>query len=153
MSKPVRHRGKWRIRWKDADGKRCSEVHEEYNEAERQLRKPQVEADEIKAGDKPKPPPERTVADLCDFWLETSRAKAKRSYKDDVSICRSLKEVLGHLKLAELGREDGGYYADERDDIEAKTIANLGPFFSRGSASRPPRSPRSWSPHSAMRER
>ncbi len=31
MAKPIRHRGKWRIRWLDADGKRQSEVFEDYN--------------------------------------------------------------------------------------------------------------------------
>jgi hypothetical protein len=40
MAKPIRHRGKWRIRWIDADGKRRSEVYADYNDALRAERGP-----------------------------------------------------------------------------------------------------------------
>jgi hypothetical protein len=61
MAKPTKHRGKWRIRWLDADGKRQSEVFEDYNDATRALRGRQVETDEVRAGtlarcDSPTPP-------------------------------------------------------------------------------------------------
>ncbi len=35
MAKPIKHRGKWRIRWKDSNGKRRSEVFADYNDAKR----------------------------------------------------------------------------------------------------------------------
>jgi hypothetical protein len=86
-ARPVPCRGNWRIRWADAEGKRQSDVYASYNEAERELRKRQVEAEEIKRGLRRARPPEKTFGDLCDYWLE-HRAIEKRSRKDDQSIIR-----------------------------------------------------------------
>jgi integrase len=124
MAKPIRHRGKWRIRWIDADGKRRSEVYADYNDAVRAGRRRQVEADEIRAGTRAKLPEDRTFADLCDHWLET-RGATKRSAKDDKSICKRLREFFGDDRsLREIGVEDADAYIDEHDDLSPKTIAN-----------------------------
>ena len=98
-ARPVACRGKWRIRWIDAQGKRQSDVYESYNEAERQLRKRQVEADEIKRGLRNAPPSEKTISDLCDYWLD-KRAPRKRSKKDDESMIRKhLRPAFGSMRL------------------------------------------------------
>lgn len=124
MATPIRHRGKWRIRWIDAEGKRRSEVFADYNDAKRALRAREVEADEIRAGTRAKRPEDRTFAELCDHWLET-RGAAKRSAKDDRSICRRLREFFGDARLLrEIGVEDVDAYVDEHDDLSPKTLAN-----------------------------
>jgi hypothetical protein len=38
VGKPIRHRGKWRIRWLDPNGERCSEVYDDYKDAAFKLR-------------------------------------------------------------------------------------------------------------------
>ena len=124
MATPIRHRGKWRIRWLDADGKRQSEVFEDYNDAKRALRGRQVEADEIRAGTRPKPPEHRTFGELCDLWRDT-RGATKRSAKNDESICKRLREFFGDDRaLIEIGVEDADAYVDEHDDLSPKTLAN-----------------------------
>jgi hypothetical protein len=50
MATPIKHRGKWRIRWIDAEGRRQSEVFDDFNDSKRALRAREVEADEIRAG-------------------------------------------------------------------------------------------------------
>src|SRR5450631_806708 len=82
MASPIRHRGKWRIRWIDAEGKRQSEVFEDFNDARRALRGREVEADEIRAGSRARRPEDRTFGELCNHWRET-RGAMKRSPKDD----------------------------------------------------------------------
>lgn len=124
MAKPIRHRGKWRIRWIDADGKRRSEVYDDFNDAKRALRAREVEADEIRAGTRAKRPEDRTLGELCDHWLDT-RGAAKRSAKDDKSICKRLREFFGDDRLLrEIGVEDADEYVDEYDDLSPKTLAN-----------------------------
>jgi hypothetical protein len=98
MATPVRHRGKWRIRWIDAESTRRCEVYEDFNDARRALRARQVETDEIRAGVRPKRPEERTFADLCDHWRET-RGATERSAKNDESICKRLRELFGDDRL------------------------------------------------------
>jgi integrase len=123
MARPIRHRGKWRIRWKDASNERQSEVFDDYNDAVRALRARQVEADQIRAGTRPKKPEDRTFDELCSLW-EEKRIPQKRSAGNDRSIIRQLKKHFGGRKLREIGVEDGDDYVDFRDDIEPKTIAN-----------------------------
>jgi integrase len=124
VATPIKHRGKWRIRWIDADGQRRSEVYENFTDAKRALRARQVEADEVRAGTRAKRPEARTFAELCDHWLET-RGATKRSAKDDKSICKRLREFLGDDRLlGEIGVEDADAYLDEHDDLSPKTLAN-----------------------------
>src|SRR5580658_5468225 len=123
MARPIKHRGKWRIRWIDSDGKRRREVFQEYGDAIRALRGRQVEADEVRAGTRAKRPEHRTFGELCDRWLET-RGAAKRSAKDDESICKRLREFFGDRLLSEIGVEDADAYMDEHDELSPKTLAN-----------------------------
>jgi hypothetical protein len=80
-SAPVAFRGKWRIRWFDNEGKRQSVVFDTYAEAERELRRQQVEADEVKAGTRRPSPVDHTFGELADYWEKHRRPRsaAKRT--------------------------------------------------------------------------
>jgi integrase len=120
---PIKHRGKWRIRWSDASGRRCSEVHDEYRVAQVALARHLANAEEVRKGRRAPDPPDKTFDDLCDLWLE-KRAPRKRSGKNDLSVIRQLKKHFGGLKLRNIGVEDADDYVDSRDDLEPKTVAN-----------------------------
>ena len=81
-ARPVAFRGKWRIRWFDHEGARQSAVLESYADAERELRRHQVEADDVRAGLRRPSPVEHTFAELADYW-EEHRATEKRTEKDE----------------------------------------------------------------------
>jgi integrase len=123
MAKPVRHRGRWRIRWINHAGRRRSAVFDDYKRAQTELSRHQVEVEEIKRGARTAPPPEKTFNDLCDIWIE-KRVPQKRDGKNDKSIIKALREHFGGMKLRDIGVEDSDDYVDSRDDIEPKTIAN-----------------------------
>ena len=80
MAKPVKHRAKWRIRWIDEHEKRHSAVFDDYKRAQIELSRHQVEVEEIKRGIRNAAPPEKTVDNLFDYWIEkrASRADATR---------------------------------------------------------------------------
>jgi len=78
MAKPTKHRDKWRIRWTDHTGQRQSEVYERYQDAELALCRRQLEALEVKRGERSAVIGGKTIGDLCDYWLRT-RATRKRS--------------------------------------------------------------------------
>jgi integrase len=123
-ARPVGCRGKWRIRWIDAEGRRQSDVFDSYNEAERQLRKRQVEAEEVRRGQRRAAPPEKTFGNLCDYWIE-HRAVEKRSRKDDLSIIRRhLRPAFGAIRLRDLGVEHFDRYKEARAGLSPKTVAN-----------------------------
>jgi integrase len=118
VAKPIKHGEKWRIRWLNEHGRRCSEVLDDYREAQTALRRHQVEIEEIKRGVRNAAPPEKTFGELCDYWLER-RAVRKRSKKDDESIIRKhLRPAFGAMKLRALGVEDVDVYANEKIDDE-----------------------------------
>ena len=50
MAKPIRHRGKWRIRWFDENGGRKSEVYDDYRVAQSKVREHEVTVEQIKRG-------------------------------------------------------------------------------------------------------
>lgn len=52
MAKPTKHRDKWRIRWINHAGQRQSQVFDRYRDAEQALRRHQIEAADIQAGDR-----------------------------------------------------------------------------------------------------
>lgn len=102
MSSPVKHYGRWRIRWIDADGKRRSEVYIKHRDAELALQRHEVEAEEIRRGLRPKPLAARTYGELADYWLE-HRSPKKRSEKDDKSIFRKhLRPAFGSALVSEV---------------------------------------------------
>ena len=123
MAKPHKHGDKWRVRWVDASGGRQSAVFDDYKIAQTELRRKQVEAAEIKRGIRNAPPPEKTLDELCDYWLE-KRAPRKRSQKDDISIIKQLRAKLGSRKLRDIGVEDGDDYLADHDHLSEKTLAN-----------------------------
>jgi hypothetical protein len=53
MAKPIKHHGKWRIRWTDATGNRRSQTFTEKKTAELALRKAELETEERRRGLRP----------------------------------------------------------------------------------------------------
>ncbi len=102
MSRPVKHYRRWRIRWTDHDGKRCSEVYTKHRDAELALQRHEVEAEEIRRGLRPRPLGTHTFNELADYWIE-HRASRKRSKKDDESIIRRhLRPSFGAMPLVQV---------------------------------------------------
>ncbi len=124
MSKPVRHRSRWRIRWIDENGARCSEVFDSFREAEHQLRQHVVAVEEIKRGARAPTPPTKTCGELFDYWL-LHRAPEKRSVDDDRSMIRKhLRPAFGHVLLRDLQTEATDDYIAARKNLAAHTVAN-----------------------------
>jgi integrase len=123
MSKPVRHRGKWRIRWDDEYGERRSEVYPDHREAARMLCARKFEAEQRRRGLLPPVPKAHTFSELTQLWL-TTRGAMKRSRKNDESVCRRLGMSFGKMKVTQIGIEDVDAYCDEHDDLSPKTLAN-----------------------------
>ena len=127
MATPVRHRGRWRIRWIDATGIRRSAVFDEYRVAQTELRRREVEADEVRRGQREPVAEDKTFNDLADYW-EAKRAVRKRSRKDDVSMLRKhLRPAFGTMRLRDLGVEDGDDYLNLKvndEGLSPKTVAN-----------------------------
>ena len=127
MAKPTKHGDKWRIRWLDERAHRQSAVFDDYKRAQAELSRRQVEVEEIRRGVRNAPPPEKTLGDLFEYWVE-KRAVRKRSKKDDESIIRKhLRPAFGTMKLRDFGAEDvDGYINAKIDDEELsdKTVSN-----------------------------
>jgi len=124
VAKPVRHRGKSRIRWVDENGRRQSEVHDDYKTAQLHQSRHQHEAEEIRRGLRTARPRDRVFSELCDYWIE-NRAPLKRSGKDDESIIRvHLRPAFGMLLLRELRQEHVDPYIRAKGNLDAKTVAN-----------------------------
>jgi hypothetical protein len=105
-ARPTAFRGKWRIGWLDHERKRRSAVFESYHEAEQELRRRQVEADDVRVGLRRPAPVDRSFGELCDYWLK-HRAPAKRTEKDDAGIIRKhLRPAFGAKPLRQIGAPD-----------------------------------------------
>ena len=105
MSKPQKRGKRYRIRWYDYTGKRCTKTFDTYRSAERALTKLQAESQEIQTGIRPEPTPDYTFGELCDYWI-THRASRKKSGKDDESIIRRhLRPTFGDTLLRNLTLE------------------------------------------------
>ena len=78
MAVPVRHNGKWRIRWPDEAGKRQSEVYDDRRVALHALRGHEVRVEEIKLGIRRPQIADKTFGELADYWIER-RVPQKRS--------------------------------------------------------------------------
>ena len=87
MAKPVKHYGKWRIRWVDQYGRRRSQTFESYAEAETALALRTLEKRGIQTGLNLASTTRHRFGDLCTRWVE-HRAINKRSAKSDHSIIR-----------------------------------------------------------------
>ncbi|MCK9462899.1 MAG: site-specific integrase [Proteobacteria bacterium] len=124
MSKPTKHRNRWRTRWVDENGKRRSEVYENPEQAKVMLARRQLQVRETKLGLRTGACPDKTFADLADYWLE-NYAPNKRSEKDDRSIIEHhLRPELGAMKLIEIGARQIDRYRALRGNLAPKTVAN-----------------------------
>jgi hypothetical protein len=64
MAKPVKHRGKWRIRWIDEHEQRRSETYDDYRDVQFKLSQYQARVEEVKRGLRAATPPHRTFEQL-----------------------------------------------------------------------------------------
>lgn len=86
-NRPIEHRGKWRIRWTDENGRRRSEVHDDRAGAKLALKRHQLEVAERAAGLRPAAIGDQRFEELCAEWPATRTAKT-RSKRDDESMIR-----------------------------------------------------------------
>jgi integrase len=125
MARPVRHRGKWRIRWVDEDHHRRSEVYPEYRDALFKLREYEHQVEEIKRGLRSPAPPSKTFDDIADYWL-TRRAVNKRSGKSDESIIRvHLRPFFTGMLLAKIRVEDVDGFRAAKAHMHKNTLHHL----------------------------
>jgi integrase len=123
-ARPIKHRGKWRIRWTDHTGKRRSEVHERYEEAETALLRHKLEVIDIRSGRRAPIRRGKTHAELFDYWLE-ARATLKRSSRDDRSMIeRHLRPAFGRLSMGTLTAAHIDTYVAARSGLSPKTVNN-----------------------------
>lgn len=124
MARPIKHGKQWRIRWFDADHVRQSATFGDYNVAAHELRKREVEAEEVRRGTRQSPPPDRTMGDIFDHWVK-HRAPEKKSGSDDESIIRAhLRPAFDKIKLSEFNQTDVDAYRAARSTLNVKTIRN-----------------------------
>jgi len=125
MATPEQFRNKWRIRWTNEFGKRCSAIFKNYSEAEFILRKKQIEVEEIRLGLRKPRPPEKTFDELCDYWLKY-RTSRKRNPKDDPSIMRChLRPFFGRFLLQNINIELIDLFISGKNNLNPKTISNI----------------------------
>jgi integrase len=122
---PYPHYGKWRARWNDENGKQRSATFPDFKSADFFEKRKKIEAQEIRRGLRSPLPPDRTFADLAEFWF-ARRAAAKRSGPDIRCILdRHLVPFFGAMRVRDVGVEDlDEYTADKLEKLSAKTIAN-----------------------------
>ncbi len=124
MSKPIKHRKKWRIRWLDEAGRRRAAVYASQRQAEQELRRRPVEVDAIKAGLADGRVEDHTFDELCDYWLG-HRAPAKRSGRDDgYIIARHLRPDFGRLQLRDISFGRIEAFKARRQHLAPNTIRN-----------------------------
>ncbi len=125
MAKPTKHYGKWRVRWTDENGRRHSEIFERREDALFAQRKHEQEVAEIERGLRSPLPPDKSVGDLCDYWLK-HRAPRKRSAKDDESLVRRhIRPDLGTVRLRDFGLAHADAFIAKRGHLDPKTVNNI----------------------------
>lgn len=125
MAKPIRHYGKWRIRWLNEAGERSSAVFDTFSEAKHRLSEYQVRAEEVRRGIRSSIVEKKTFAELCDYWLNNN-ALGKRSMKDDVSIIsRHLLPAFGKLQITQVTVERVDRFKATLDHLQDKTKSNI----------------------------
>lgn len=125
MSGVSMHYGKFRIRWFDENGKRCSQVFETRKEAKDALIRLQYEVnlrlEEKAAGVAPK----KCFDDLSAYWLE-NRAVYKRSIKDDICIIRRyLSPAFSGVLLENIKTTDVDQLKRRNKHLSPKTLSNI----------------------------
>ena len=90
--------GNWRIRWQDAKCRWRSATFPNCNDARAALARNQVEAEEVRAGTRPAPPPPKTWDDLSHIWLDL-RARKRSLAADQSRIRKHLGPAFAGLPL------------------------------------------------------
>jgi integrase len=124
--KPRLEYGKWRIRWQDYAGQRHSEVFDTELDAINELRRRELEAEDVRRGLRPAVrAPDKTCGDAFDYFLK-HRSPQKRSEYDDKNIVKvHLRPALGHVLLRDLNIAHIDRFVAERRHLNTKTISNL----------------------------
>lgn len=121
-NKPIKQRGKWRIRWTDANGGRRSEVHGTHQDAKLALSRRLVEVEEQLRGLRGLAPVDRTFDELCKEWIDT-RAARKRSKKTDESLIRAhLLPAFGDKRLTLIGVRDVEAFKAARAHLHKNSV-------------------------------
>ncbi len=116
--------GKYEIRWVDINGDRKKLRFDSKEDANRELKRIRIEIEDIRAGLKDRPPPDKTFNELCDYWL-AQVAPLKRSGKHDVSIIRAhLRPFFGPMLLRTIGQEAARRFHKSRQHLNIKTVHN-----------------------------
>lgn len=124
MAEPELHYGKYRIRWMDETGKRCSQVFETRKIAKEELRKRIFEVQQIKVGLLRKDNHSITFGMLADYWLE-HRAAYKRSKKDDISaINKYLNPAFQHKAIASIRTAEIDSFKKQLGHLTPKSQSN-----------------------------
>lgn len=125
MAEPTKHYGKFRIRWIDENGKRCSSVFETYKESKAELKRIEYEVEQIKQGLLKKDNQQITFKELADYWMKY-RAAYKRSQKDDVSILRChLLPAFENKPIAQIKVADIDCLNQKLKHLSPKTVFNI----------------------------
>lgn len=121
---PNKHGNGWRARWVDEHGKRQSTTFRYRRDAELCERRKKGEIEEIVRGLRVGLPPDRTVGDLCDYWI-TNRVPQKRSGNHDESIIKChLRPAFGDLLVRQFNVEHVDRFVVARAHLNRKTVAN-----------------------------
>jgi integrase len=87
MSKPTKHRNKWRIRWFNEKNERQSEVFDSHREASQALTQHEAEVQDILRGIRSPAPPEIRFDELCEYYLKNITSQ-KRQPENDQCLVR-----------------------------------------------------------------
>ncbi len=106
MARPVKHYGKWRIRWFDHNGQRRSANFSTHKEAERALLLLQGERERIKLGLAVAPPPTKTFEDLACYWEEHKLPGMGAEDTMRSHLARHMRPFFGDIVLSSLTVEE-----------------------------------------------
>lgn len=123
MAKPTKLKnGKWRIRYADQSGVRCSAVFENYKDANYVLSNSQSEIEKIKRGLKPALVANKTFDELVEIYL-LNRTPLKSRPQDDISIINAhLKPKFNGMKLVNIGAHTIDEYKLSKKHLAKKTV-------------------------------
>ncbi|MSP62545.1 MAG: site-specific integrase [Myxococcales bacterium] len=125
MASPIKHHGKWRIRWIDERGGRHSEVYDDRRDAVLKLKQREAAVEEVRRGLRKPIIEDKTFDQICDYWL-ANRATRKRSQKDDESIIRRhLRPFFTGIKLRAFGVERVDAFITAKAALDKKTVHNF----------------------------
>lgn len=125
MAKPIRHYGKWRIRWIDEFGNRQSEIYDDYKDAARILREREHHVDEVKIGNRAPTPPKKGYDDIAEYWLKYRAVHKRSRYSDESIIRKHLRPAFGGQPLNQNWVERVDAFVAERVHLHKNTIHHL----------------------------